>query len=91
MRLTIVDDRTDVERIAVDAFVAASLACMANPAPGSLEEQKCECLIERAQHSDFRYATHLWSAAVRAEWRQGPHARHPEQTVLQFRRPARAG
>jgi hypothetical protein len=89
-RLTIVDDRTDLARLAVDAFVEASLACMENPVPGSVEEQKCECLIERAQHRDFRYLTHLWRSFAGADWRQNPHARYPEHAMLQFHRPSRA-
>jgi hypothetical protein len=59
MKPTVEDDRSEMARIAVDAFVAASLACMQNPAPGSREDEKCERLIDRARRYDACYVHQL--------------------------------
>lgn len=62
MRPKRMDDRTDMAQIAVSAFVQASLACMENPEPGSLEERKCERLIARARQFDTHYVKQLWKS-----------------------------
>jgi hypothetical protein len=47
MRPIVVDERAEMARAAAESFVAASLACMENPGPDSIEAQKGEHLIER--------------------------------------------
>jgi hypothetical protein len=61
------EETTDMAQIAVNAFVAASLACMENPAPGSVEERKCERLISRARRLDTRYFRQLRRSLRREE------------------------
>ena len=59
------EDRTDMAQIAVSAFVQASLACMENPEPGSLEETKCERLIARARQFETHYVRQLRKSLCR--------------------------
>lgn len=64
MKSTIGNDRTDLARIAVDTFVAASLACMENPDSGSPVDGQFERPIALAQHG-AREVDPLWQSLPR--------------------------
>lgn len=66
MTSTFADDRSQLANIAVDTFVAASLACMEHADPGSPSDRRCERLFAQAQQLEDMYVNQLWQSLSRA-------------------------
>jgi len=66
MRPTSINHGHDLAELAVDTFVAASLACMEGSIDGRIDEGRCERLFHRAQFLEARYLNEMRNALNRA-------------------------